>query len=574
MKNICKCFLYLLCFFLAAPLSWAKEKTSIAVLPFSVYSAENIDYVRRGIGDMLSSRISVDEKIEVLSPDAILSALNEIGRKELAVADIHSLGKKLRADFVVWGSITKIGNSLSIDGKLTDISTQKTPVTIMAQIQNMDEVIPNITDFARKIESHILGTPSPTKSTTQTTGTLLIPKETSPPSKLPPQTLRESEIISGMKSSKKGTFTASINPDFINAAQPVDSKTFWKSQQFPYDFKGMDIGDVNGDGLNETVIIDSNTIFIYQKKGSEFRLIQQITGRSYDNYISVDVADINGNGIKEIIVSNYTGGIVSSFIIEFNKGNFVSIASNLRWFMRVIDNSSGIPLLLGQRRGVEKPFDTPIYEIRWQNREYREGQKMRIPEGLSVYGLTLEKLQPTGTEKIIVLNQDDYLNIFEQTDKPLSRVIIFGGSNELLWKSEDVFGGSNTYIDPIDEGRKETSESDNVITYINLRIVSYDTNKDGKREFIIVKNLSSTARMFQRIKLFNSAEAYNMEWDGIGMVENWRTKKINGYVSDYQFKDIDNDGENEVVLALVLASGGGLTKGRSVIVSYSLKGQD
>ncbi|MBA4422431.1 MAG: hypothetical protein C0390_04920 [Syntrophus sp. (in: bacteria)] len=566
MKNSCKWLVCLICVIFAAPSLWAKEKNSVAVLPFSVHSAENIEYVRRGIGDILSSRISVSEKIEVISPDAILTALKETGGKELTVADIYNLGKKLNADFVVWGSITKIGNSLSIDGKLVDISAYKAVVAIVAQIQNMDEVIPKINDFARKIEVYIVGTPSPTA------GTLPVPKETVVSSQQPTQTVREAEIISGMKSSKKGTFTASINPDFINAAQPIDSKSFWKSQQFSNEFKGMDIGDVNGDGLNETVIIDSHTVFIYQKKGSEFKLIQQITGSSYENYISVDVADINGNGIKEIIVSNYTGGIVDSFIIEFRNGKFVTIASNLRWFMRVIDNASGIPLLLGQRRGVEKPFDTPIYEIRWQGGEYREGQKMRIPEGLSVYGLTLDKLGSGGTDKVIVLNQDDYLNIFEQTDKPLSKVTIFGGNQELLWKSEDVFGGSNTYIDPINEGRKEISENDNVITYINLRIVTYDTNKDGKREIIIVKNISTAARMFQRIKFFTSAEVYNLEWDGMGMVENWRTKKISGYVADYQFKDIDNDGENEVVLALVLAAGGS-TKGRSVVVSYSLKGQ-
>ena len=240
--------------------------------------------------------------------------------------------------------------------------------------------------------------------------------------------------------------------------------------------------------------------------------------------------------------------------------------------MRVIDNASGIPLLLGQRRGVDKPFDTPIHEIRWQGGEYREGQKMQIPQGLSVYGLTMDKLGSSGTEKVIVLNQDDYLNIYEQTDKPLSRIAIFGGSKELLWKSEDVFGGSSTYIDSSNEGRKETTGNENVITYINLRIVTYDTNKDGKREIIIVKNISTAARTFARLKLFNGAEVYNLEWDGMGMVENWRTKKISGYVADYQFKDIDNDGENEVVLALVLATGGS-TKGRSVIVSYSLKGQ-
>ncbi len=93
--------------------------------------------------------------------------------------------------------------------------------------------------------------------------------------------------------------------------------------------------------------------------------------------------------------------------------------------------------------GMDKPFDTPIYEIRWENGEYREGRKMRIPEGLSIYGLTLDRIGGGRTGKVITLNQDDYLCIYDQTDKPLSKVAIFGGSNELIWKSEDVYGGSN-----------------------------------------------------------------------------------------------------------------------------------
>ena len=153
------------------------------------------------------------------------------------------------------------------------------------------------------------------------------------------------------------------------------------------------------------------------------------------------------NGIKEIIVSSYKGQQVDSFIMEFRNGKFETIASGLPFFMRVIDNGSGIPLLLGQRRGMDKPFDTPIYEIVWQNGEYREGQKMRIPQGLSVYGLTLDKLGSSGAERIIALNDYDYICIFEQTDKPLSKVAIFGGSDEFIWKSEDVFGGSNTIIE-------------------------------------------------------------------------------------------------------------------------------
>jgi TolB-like protein len=566
MKLFCKWLVCLLFLVVTGAPSWAKETNRVVILPFSVHSAENIDYVRQGIGDMLSSRMSVNEKIEVASRDTVLTAIKDSGVKEPTLVDVLSLGKKLNADFVIWGSITKIGNSLSIDGKLVDIGAYKSALAIVAQCQSMDEVIPKITDFAQKVEAHILGVAPPTPGASPTTKEIIVSRQPTT------QLAREAEIISGMKSSKKGTFTASINPDFINAAQPLESKSFWKSQQFPYAFRGMDIGDVNGDGLNETVMIDEHNIFIYQKKGNEFKMIQQIAGKSYDSYLSVDVADINGNGIKEIIVSSYAGNVLDSFVIEFRKGKFETIAHNLRWFMRVIINSSGIPFLLGQRRGIESVFTTPIYEIVWQNGEYREGRRMRIPEGLSVYGLTLDKLTSGGAEMVIALNEDDLLCIYEQTDKPLSKLAIFGGSDELRWRSDEAFGGSNTFVEPIAQSSDPQEGISQITRYINPRILTYDTNKDGKREIIIVKNISSAGRLFERIKLFSSAEVYNLEWDTMGMVENWRTKKISSYVSDYQFKDIDSDGENEVVLALVL-SGGGLTKGRSVIVSYSLKGQ-
>jgi TolB-like protein len=542
---------------------WAKDRNTVAVLPFSIHSAENIDYVRQGIGDMLASRISVNEKIDVIGKDSVLAALQETAGRELALADAYALGKKLNADFVVWGSITKIGNSLSIDGKLVDIAASKTAVNIFAQCPTMDEVIPKINDFAQRIDTHILGgLPQASESSS-------VPKEIIVSRQPSSQATREAEIISGMRGGRKGTYTSSINPDFINAAQPLDRKTFWKSQQFTNEFRGMDIGDVNGDGLNETIMIDPHNVFIYQKKGNEFKLIQQIPGKSYDNYVSLDVADINANGIKEIIVSSYNGQQVDSFILEFRNGKFVTIASGLPFFMRVIDNASGIPLLLGQRRGLDKPFDPPIYEIVWQNGEYREGRKMRIPQGLSVYGLTLDKLGSGGADRIVTLNDYDYICIYEQTDKPLSKVAIIGGSDEFIWKSDDVFGGSNTIIESM---KGSNVNSDDPYNYINLRILTYDTNKDGKREIIIVKNLSASGRTFQRVKLFTSAEVYDLEWDGMGMVENWRTKKINGYVADYQFKDIDNDGENEVVLALVLSVGGTI-KDRSVIVAYKLSGE-
>lgn len=553
--------------------SLAKDKISVAVLPFSVHSAENIDYVRQGIWVMLSSRIAVPDKIDVISRETVAAELQGLGAKEFSSDLIHGLGKKLGADFVVWGNITKIGNSVSIDGKMTDIATHQSTVTLFTQTEGMDDMIPKINDFAQRIDQHILGS----VPTTFTDTTTAVAPKTDASSQKAPAAGRETDIIAGMKPGKKGTFTSIINPDFINASQyggrigqPMDRKGFWMSQTFPTEYIGMDIGDVNRDGINETVVIGKNNVTIFQKKGNEFKTLQTIKGNARDRYIAVDIADINRNGTAEIIITSHNGNQVNSFVYEYVDGKFVKIAEDLRWFLRVINTSSG-PILLGQHQGMDTPFNTPIQEIVWESGKYKEGRRMQIPYGLSVYGLTLANIGIGGGEKVIALDDHDYLCIYDQTTKNISRIDVMFGGKELLWKTSENFGGSNNYLD-LSNTLSQSRSSEDTGIYINLRILTYDTNKDGKKEIIIVKNTSPTGGYFSRIKYFTSSEIYNMEWDGLSLMENWRTRKINGYVADYQLKDIDNDGENEVVL-LVVVSVGPLSKGKCALVSYKLTAQ-
>jgi TolB-like protein len=560
-----KTFQYIFCLvilLLATNSLWAKDKYTVTVLPFTLNSSENIDYIKQGIDEMLSSRISVPDKITVTSKNVVLGELKKYKIKEITTDDVYKIGEKLNSDYVVWGSITKIGNSISIDGKLVDITKAKSDIIVSSQSQSLDEIIPKINDFSKSIVQHILGTTTPSSAPL-----IAAPIPAATP-QVPSGLSRESQIIANMKAGgKKGTLTSVINSEFINTPEPLNRKDFWMSQAIATEFKGMSIGDVNGDNLNEIVVIDKNNVCIYQKTGNELKLIEKINGKSYDKYIAVDIADINRNGVKEIIVTSLNDTLLDSFVLEFKDGKYIKILSDIRWFLRVIDTPSGIPLLLGQDYGFDKPFNTPIYEMIWKDGKYVPDQKMQIPLGLSIYGLAIDDLGISGGEKILALDELDYLYIIDKTTKTLGQLTSFGfASDKLIWKSDEVFGGSNNYFENIDKtnpGDKEKS------AYVNLRILTLDTNKDGKKEIIIVKNLSSVGRVFKRLQVFTSSEIYNLEWDGMGMAENWRTKKINGYVADYCIKDIDNDGKPEVVLALVQSVGVSL-RDKSVIVVYKL----
>lgn len=548
----------------------AQQTKRIAILPFAVNSSENINYIRDGIWDMLISRVTVSGKTNVVSKSTVLDALSKQAGKELTQADVSALGKRLNADYVVWGSITKIGDSLSLDGKMLDVASSQSPVTLYEQTRGMNEVIPKISDFSQRIRSHVTGEAPPAV-------TAAAPAPAAPAAAAAAGAgaaaatgrSQESDIVSGMRSGKT-TYTGIINPEFITTGVTLDRRGFWMSPKYAAEFRSLDIGDVNGDGLNEIVVADATSVTVYQKKDNEFKVLKKIQGGEYESYLGVDIADVNGNGIPEIFVTSINRQTVDSFVLEYRNGSYEIIAKGLSFMMRAI-NTTGTPRLLGQiLSGDQKnPFINPIQLVVWDDGKYKLGEKILIPAGLSLYGLTLDSVDGTGVERIITFDENDYLRIYEKTGKLLIHLQTFRGASELIWRSDEQYGGTNSSFTPAyASGTRSMADVPDQI-FLKPRIQTYDLNKDGKKEVIVVKNISAFGRVMKNMQLFTSAEVYNLEWDGLGLAEVWRTKKISGYVADYQLKDIDNDGQDEIVLALVLSVGPTI-KTNSCLVAYKL----
>ena len=104
---------------------WAKDKYTVTILPFTLHSAENIDYIKQGVAEMLASRIGSYDKITITDESVVQDELKKSKIKNISTNNAYKLGKKLNSDYVIWGSITKIGNNISINAKLTDIANNK-----------------------------------------------------------------------------------------------------------------------------------------------------------------------------------------------------------------------------------------------------------------------------------------------------------------------------------------------------------------------------------------------------------------------------------------------------------------
>ncbi len=46
-------------------------------------------------------------------------------------------------------------------------------------------------------------------------------------------------------------------------------------------------------------------------------------------------------------------------------------------------------------------------------------------------------------------------------------------------------------------------------------------------------------------------EIYSLIWQDGNLDTHWKTREINGYIADFQVKDVDNDGEEELLAGIV-----------------------
>jgi hypothetical protein len=58
--------------------------------------------------------------------------------------------------------------------------------------------------------------------------------------------------------------------------------------------------------------------------------------------------------------------------------------------------------------------------------------------------------------------------------------------------------------------------------------------------------------LFDRTKGYSKGEICDLVWEEGGLITNWKSREIKGYIADYQIRAVGKEGEEELVLAVVV----------------------
>jgi TolB-like protein len=534
---------------LAAGSSPAAEQAAakkVAIMPFQINAAQDLAYLREGILDMLASRLAWEGKVEVIEKQLVKEAV--AGRQApVNEAAARQVGKALGADYVLFGSLTVFGDSVSIDAKMVDITGDKPPVAAFAQTKGMNEVIPRINDFAQDVNSKIFGrAPAVTAAQEQ-------PKFS--------QANPEKLLVPGLIPGQAQVQTSELNPGFIVPSTVAQSSGFWQSQTVSLPVTSMAVADVNGDGHQEVILCGPREIQIFQRVETSLRLIKTYKGSNDEHFLWVSTADLNHNKIPEIYVScRIREELMSSFVLEWNGSDWVKIAESIRWHLRAMRLPDKGEVLLGQDGRKEEPFSGSVVILSKEGSDYRPLEGVPLPKGANIYNFAVAAITDKGSRDVVYTDNQGRLKVTRS-------------DGELLWLSDDRYAASFDYVPG---GQRDTTpggkDAGREKFFLNAPILIGDLNSDGRPEVIANKNVSGVfGRDILNLNFFGKSELYSFSWNGITMVENWHTPSFQGMTTAYEVADLKGDGQKELVVVLVTSTGTAIwEQGKSKVVVYPI----
>jgi hypothetical protein len=107
--------------------------------------------------------------------------------------------------------------------------------------------------------------------------------------------------------------------------------------------------------------------------------------------------------------------------------------------------------------------------------------------------------------------------------------------------------------------------------YFPMRLVVWQNPAKKESEVIAVKNHDIAGGKLE-FRKFTKTHIEAFSWNGLDLAPSWKSRQMSGYIADFTVGDFDNDGQDELVAALVIKAGQVVlfTEPKSTIIALQL----
>jgi hypothetical protein len=498
--------------FAAAP----GARTAAVFLPFTVELPGSYSYLGNALSSTLATRIAARAPIAPIAHGAAAEQLT----RALKAGDHAAFNRMLdesKAEALVMGVLAPEGGQFGLTCYVFS-KNRPAPEKFQQHFQSVDDAMTAVDRLAADISTSVFSAAPEDDAMAGSSGRSVFR------SAHPERAYREGKFsaaaIIGLEYSGKYTLVSHL-----------------RSKAIPAEAMDMNAGDLDGDGIEEILLLTSNALVIYRNDAGQFRMLATIPLPKHLRYQSLDLGDINQNGRLEMYVSGSNGDTPSSSAFEWDGKKITVLFRNAPWYLRTLSATGASTLLLGQKNPADEIGEgsTIFYMSLDKDNALQKGEKLVLQKGLTLYDFALGDINADGADEIIAIGPD-------------SRLFIYAADGTPLWKSTATFGASNNFFGTL-TSPNNTITSDKPTLWVRTRIVVADLDADGINDILIGNNQLETVTFMPNLRYFTGSALIAFTWQGDGLGRLWESRKIPGYMTNYQLVPSSTAGEYRIYFA-------------------------
>lgn len=497
-----------------------------------VESGPELEAIARAASRDLAVALARTERFEVLDDRRLRSTLLKAGIKdEVPLSDpraLEHLRKELRIHALALPRLTVLGERTLVDVQVISAVTGA-PLTLASVEVRGPEAAAAKASRAPAAPAPAPAEPPPLQSKA----------DLPPPAWIGPR--------------KEGSVGAPLplNPPAISRRGEIIL-----GPEFASPMVGLAVADFLGNGGRQAAVASAHQIWLYAIEGKNFRKLWESEEQTGYNILGVDAADLNGNGRAELFVTNFSiERPLRSFVLEWEGKAFERVWETHNQFFRAVQvKPSGEMELYAQGAWDKGLFFGPVRRIRWDGKNYvPTGSPLNLPRKATLYGFLLADMDGDGSREYLVLDQSDYLRVYDLQ------------GNE-KYQSPDRFGGSEVVVDVnAPDAVTKNLEAENVIFQGRL---FFQDAADGQREVVVYNSVPATGYLLSATtRFYDRGKIYGLRWNGLSLQQAWETIEFPGQIADYALVDLRGTGERDLVV-LVSKGSTPLARGRGTLFAY------